>query len=113
MYRTRAGADPWVCDSNQTLRLPQKGQTVTRQTFTLQLYQAKLQKAELRDGHSLLCSNFVGENPEVLWECYIQLTRMEAAFKHWKSESGLSPIYHQAEKWVEAHIFVAFQAHAL
>jgi len=96
-----------------TIRLPQEREEVTRQTFTFQLNKAKLQKAELRDGHYLLRSNLVGENPEVLWELYIQLTQIEAAFKTLKSELGLRPIYHQVEKRVEAHIFVAFLAYAL
>jgi hypothetical protein len=96
-----------------SLRLPREGEEVTPQTFTFQLHQEKLQKAELRDGHYLLRSNLLGENPEVLWERYIQLTQIEAAFKTLKSELGLRPIYHQGEKRVEAHIFVAFLAYAL
>ena len=95
------------------MRVPQEGEEVTRQTFTFELDQGKLQKAELRDGHYLLRSNLVGEDPAVLWECYILLTQIEAAFRTLKSELGLRPIYHQAEKRVEAHIFVAFQAYAL
>jgi hypothetical protein len=95
------------------LRLPPEGEEVTRQTFTFHLDQAKLQKAELRDGHYLLRSNRVGENPSVLWECYILLTQIEAAFRTLKSELGLRPIYHQMENRVEAHIFVAFLAYAL
>ncbi len=95
------------------LRLPKEGEEVTRQTFTFQLDKEKLRKAELRDGHYLLRSNLLGENPEVLWERYIQLTQIEAAFKTLKSELGLRPIYHQVEKRVEAHIFVAFLAYAL
>lgn len=95
------------------IRLPQEGEGVTRQTFTFQLDREKLQKAELRDGHYLLRSNLVGEDPSVLWERYIQLTHIEAAFKVLKSELGLRPIYHQIEKRVEAHIFVAFLAYAL
>ena len=95
------------------LQLPQEGATVTRQTFTFALDQEKLRKAELRDGHYLLRSNLVGEDPAVLWERYIQLTQIEAAFKTLKSELGLRPIYHQVEKRVEAHIFVAFLAYAL
>ena len=39
--------------------------------------------------------------------------QIEAAFKTLKSELGLRPIYHQVEKRVEAHIFVAFLAYAL
>jgi len=95
------------------IRLPEEGETVTRQTFTFHLDKEKLKKAELRDGHYLLRSNLVGEDPSVLWERYIQLTQIEAAFKTLKSELGLRPIYHQLEKRVEAHILVAFLAYAL
>jgi Transposase DDE domain len=95
------------------LRLPKEGEKVTRQTFSFHLDKEKLQKAELRDGHYLLRSNLLAEKPEVLWELYILLTQIEAAFKTLKSELGLRPIYHQVEKRVEAHIFVAFLAYAL
>jgi hypothetical protein len=95
------------------LHLPQQGDAVTRQTFTFKLDKDKLQKAELRDGHYLLRSNLVGEDPAVLWELYLQLTQIEAAFKTLKSELGLRPIYHQLENRVEAHILVAFLAYAL
>ena len=95
------------------LRLPREGEEVTRQTFTFHLDKEKLQKAELRDGHYLLRSNLLGEKPEVLWEMYILLAQIEAAFRTLKSELGLRPIYHQVEKRVEAHIFVAFLAYAL
>ena len=95
------------------LRLPQEGEAVTRQTFSFALDQEKLKKAELRDGHCLLRSNLMGEDPSVLWERYIQLTQIEAAFKTLKSELGLRPIYHQLENRVEAHILVAFLAYAL
>jgi Transposase DDE domain len=95
------------------LQLPPEGATVTRQTFTFALDKEKLNQAELRDGHYLLRSNLVGEDPAVLWERYIQLTQIEAAFKTLKSELGLRPLYHQLEKRVEAHIFVAFLAYSL
>jgi hypothetical protein len=51
--------------------------------------------------------------PGVLWERYIQLTQIEAAFKAMKSELGLRPIYHQLGHRVEAHILVAFLAYCL
>ena len=95
------------------IQLPQEGEAVTHQTFTFQLDKDKLQKAELRDGHYLLRSNLVGEDAAVLWELYLQLTQIEAAFKTLKSELGLRPIYHQLENRVEAHILVAFLAYAL
>jgi hypothetical protein len=93
--------------------LPKEGEAVTRQTFTFQLDKDKLQKAELRDGHYLLRSNLVGEDAAVLWELYLQLTQIEAAFRTLKSELGLRPIYHHLENRVEAHILVAFLAYAL
>jgi len=95
------------------IHLPQEGAAVNRQTFTFQLDKGKRQKAELRDGHYLLRSNLVGEDATVLWELYLQLTQIEAAFKTLKSELGLRPIYHQLENRVEAHILVAFLAYAL
>ncbi len=72
-----------------------------------------LRKAELRDGHYLLRSNMVAEDPAVLWERYIQLTQIETAFRTMKSEPGIRPIYHQLEHRVEAHILVAFLASCL
>jgi hypothetical protein len=55
----------------------------------------------------------VGEDPAVLWDRYIQLTQVEAAFKALKSELGLRPIHHQLEHRVEAHLLVAFLAYCL
>jgi hypothetical protein len=41
----------------------------------------------------LLRSNLVGEDPAVLWERYVQLSHIEAAFKAMKSE--LARMSHQ------------------
>jgi transposase len=95
------------------VQLPKKDQEVTRATFTFQLDKAKLTEAELRDGHYLLRTNLVAEDPKVLWDRYMQLTQIEAAFKCLKSELGIRPIYHQLEKRVEAHILIAFLAYCL
>src|SRR5437660_5163007 len=92
---------------------PQADQEVTRETFTFQLDKAKLKEAELRDGHYLLRTNLVAEDPAVLWDRYVQLTQIEAAFKCLKSDLGIRPIYHQLEHRVEAHILVAFLAYCL
>ena len=96
-----------------SLRLPQAEEAVTRQTFSFRFDKKKLEKAEWRDGHYLLRSNLVGEEASVLWEYDLLLTQIEAAFRTLKSARGLRPIYHQVEKRVEAHIFVAFLAYAL
>ena len=96
-----------------TLRVPQTEEEVTGQTFTFAVHKEKLRKAERRDGHYLLRSNLTAEDPAVLWERYVQLTHIEAAFKAMKSELGLRPIYHQLGHRVEAHILVAFLAYCL
>lgn len=96
-----------------TIRVPKADEEVTRQTFTFATDKDKLRKAEMRDGHYLLRSNLTGEDPSVLWERYVQLTQIEAAFKTMKGELGLRPIYHQLGHRVEAHILVAFLAYCL
>ena len=95
------------------ISLPKDGEAVTRRSFTFAVDRDKLRKAELRDGHYLLRSNLAGEDPAVLWDRYVQLTQVEAAFKTMKSELGLRPIYHHVEQRVEAHILVAFLAYCL
>jgi transposase len=95
------------------IRVPGKNQEVTRETFTFHTDRKKLKEAELRDGHYLLRTNLVAEDPAVLWDRYMQLTQIEAAFKCLKSELGIRPIYHQLEHRVEAHILVAFLAYCL
>ncbi len=93
--------------------LPQAEQAVTRESFTFQIDKAKLKEAELRDGHYLLRTNLVAEDPAVLWDRYMQLVQIEAAFKCLKSELGIRPIHHQLEHRVDAHILVAFLAYCL
>jgi transposase len=96
-----------------TINLPKAGELVTKETFTFKLDKAKLKEAERRDGHYLLRTNLVTEDPAVLWDRYMQLTQIEATFKCLKSDLGIRPIYHQLEHRVEAHIMVAFLAYCL
>ena len=98
--------------------MPSAKQAVTRETFTFRVRKEKLREAELVDGHYLLRSNQMGEEPAVLWERYIQLTQVqltqvEAAFKSMKGELGIRPIFHQLQRRVEAHVFVAFLGYCL
>src|SRR5436305_23621 len=95
------------------IQLPPAGQAVTRKTFTFQLNKVKLREAQLRDGHYLLRTNLVAEDPPVLWDRYMQSMQIEAAFKFLKSDLGIRPIYHQLEHRVEAHILIAFLAYCL
>jgi hypothetical protein len=61
----------------------------------------------------LLRSNLCGREPAQLWQFYMQLVEIEAAFKHLKGDLVLRPIFHRLEQRIEAHIFVAFMAYCL
>jgi transposase len=95
------------------IQLPRADEAGTRQSFQFRVDRPKLTAAELQDGHYLLRSNLVGETPTVLWERYVQLAQIEAAFKAMKSELGIRPLYHQLGHRVEAHILLAFLAYCL
>jgi transposase len=95
------------------LRLPEKDEAVTKQTFSFHTDKAKLKAAQQRDGHYLLRSNLTAEDPAVLWARYIQLTQIESVFRSLKSELGIRPIYHQLEHRADAHVLIAFLAYCL
>jgi transposase len=95
------------------VHLPEEGQPVNPQTFHFQLRKDKLRQVRRREGRYLLRSNLSADNPGRLWQFYIQLTQVEAAFKDWKDDLRLRPIFHQLEHRIEAHIFVAFLAYCL
>ena len=82
-------------------------------TFSYTLNRNKLRQARRREGRYLLRTNLCGQEPAELWQFYIQLTEIEAAFKTLKDDLGLRPIYHRLEQRIEAHIFVAFLAYCL
>jgi len=95
------------------IKLPGKDEEVTTQTFTFRLDRKKLRQVRLREGRYLLRSNLLNETPTTLWTHYIQLTEVEQTFKELKSDLSVRPIYHQCDKRIEAHIFVAFLAYCL
>jgi transposase len=82
-------------------------------TFTYSLNRKKLRTVRRREGRYLLRTNLCGRDPSELWQFYIQLTEVEAAFKNLKDDLQLRPIYHKLIGRVEAHIFVAFLAYCL
>jgi transposase len=81
--------------------------------FSFRLNRQKLRQVRQREGRYLLRANLSGRDPDELWQFYIQLTEIEAAFKNLKDDLQLRPIYHQLENRIEAHIFVAFMAYCL
>jgi transposase len=94
-------------------QVPPEDQPVNEQTFTFKLRTDKLRQVRRREGRYLLRSNLSAEDPGKLWQFYIQLTQVEAAFKDLKDDLSLRPIFHQLECRIEAHIFVAFLAYCL
>ena len=82
-------------------------------SFSFRLNRKKLRQVRRREGRYLLRTNLCGKQPAELWQFYIQLVEIEAAFKNLKDDLQLRPIYHQLQQRIEAHIFVAFMAYCL
>jgi hypothetical protein len=81
--------------------------------FRFSLDRKKLRQARKREGRYLLRTNLTEDNPARLWSYYLQLVRVEEAFKNLKGDLAIRPIFHQLEARVEAHIFIAFLAYCL
>jgi transposase len=82
-------------------------------SFSFRLNRKKLRAVRRREGHYLLRTNLSAKPPDQLWQLYIQLVEIEAAFKNLKDDLALRPIGHQLPSRIEAHIFVAFMAYCL
>jgi beta-xylosidase len=61
-------------------------------TFNFALNRNKLRAVRRREGRYLLRTNLCGKDPAELWQFYIQLVEVEAAFKTMKDDLQLSPI---------------------
>jgi hypothetical protein len=95
------------------VQVPKAEEPVRAGTFTFSLRKERLRAAMRSEGDYLLRSNLSGEDPAILWQRYIQLTEIEAAFRNLKSDLAIRPIHHQKDPRIEAHIFVAFLAYCL
>jgi hypothetical protein len=99
-----------------TIRLPREGEPVNRSTLRCSFDLTEWRRAVQRDGAYLLRGHLPGSvapDPASLWRMYMQLVAVEEAFKHFKSDLAIRPVWHQLEKRVEAHILVAFLGYAL
>jgi hypothetical protein len=90
------------------LAVPKQGAT-----FTYQLDRNKLKQVRRREGRYLLRTNLSASDPAKLWQFYLQLVEVEAAFKTLKGDLAIRPIFHQDQPRIEAHIFIAFLAYCL
>ena len=82
-------------------------------SFTYCLKRDKLKQVHRREGRYLLRTNLTGTDPAELWRYYLQLTRIEEAFRNLKGDLAIRPIYHQLEARIEAHLFISFLAYCL
>ena len=92
--------------------MPKEREAINAQTFTFRLRWASIGKWYRREGRYLLRSNLTGTDPKVLWQYYLQLVAIEAAFKNLKDDLS-SARSSTKERRIEAHIFVAFLAYCL
>jgi transposase len=92
---------------------PAKGQRSKRVDFGFKLSRSRLRIARRREGRYLLRTNLTATDPAQLWQFYLQLTEVEAAFKDIKGDLSIRPIFHQLEHRIEAHIFVCFLAYCV
>lgn len=92
---------------------PEPGQPIDAQTFTFRLALERYRQWYRREGRYLLRTNLTQSDPKVLWEYYLQLVAIEAAFKNLKDDLQIRPVFHKKEGRIEAHIFVAYLAYCL
>ncbi|MEI7902875.1 MAG: IS1634 family transposase, partial [bacterium] len=95
------------------IHLPPEGHAVTGDSFRFALRKDAFRAAWRRDGAYILRGTLRENDPAVLWQRYMLLTEIEAAFKCLKSELAVRPVHHQLEHRVEAHILVAFLGYCL
>ena len=81
--------------------------------FTYRLDRDKLRQVRRREGRYLLRTNLTESDPAKLWQFYLQLVEVEAAFRTLKGDLAIRPVFHQEERRIEAHIFIAFLAYCL
>ena len=84
-----------------------------RPSFSFALNRKKLLITRRREGRYLLRTNLTDNDPAQLWQYYTQLVAVEEAFRNLKGDLAIRPIFHQDEKRIEAHIFIAFLAYCM
>jgi hypothetical protein len=81
--------------------------------FTYRLNLTKLRQVRRREGRYLLRTNLTETDPVKLWNYYLQLVQVEEAFRTLKSDLAIRPIFHQEQRRIEAHVFLAFLAYCV
>ena len=81
--------------------------------FIYPLNRHKLRQVRRREGRYLLRTNLTENDPALLWQYYTQLVAVEQAFKNLKGDLAIRPIFHQDERRIYPHIFIAFLSYCL
>jgi transposase len=92
-----------------SVAVAKRGKPAVSWSWDVERYRAAL----ATDGAYVLQSNRAGWTAEQFWQTYMQLTMAEKAFRVFKSELRLRPVWHQYSGRVQAHVFVCVLAYAL
>jgi transposase len=87
--------------------------TPTGQQLQVQESATALQNERDLQGVYLLRSTDSALSAADLWHTYMLLTRVEAAFRHLKTDLSIRPIFHHKEKRGDAHVLFSVLAYAL
>lgn len=93
--------------------IPSANEPINEDTFFWKINRIKYSQIYRRDGRYLLRTNQTWKDPGEAWRQYMVLTEVEEAFRNLKGALAIRPIYHQLERRIDAHIFVAFLAYCL
>jgi IS4 transposase len=85
----------------------------TQAKFTYRLNRKRLRQVRRREGRYLLRTNRTETDPVKLWNYYLQLVQVEEAFRTLNSDLAIRPSFHQDQRRIEAHVFIAFLAYCL
>ncbi len=86
---------------------------ITNPQFIGEPLDEKRQKLQNLDGNYLLKTTRQDLSDEQIWQMYVMLTRVEAAFRNLKTDLKLRPNFHQKEIRVEGHVFITILAYHL
>ena len=87
--------------------------TVKEPDFSGEPIDEKRAKLQNLDGNYLLRTNRDDLTDSEIWQMYLMLTRVEAAFRNLKTDLKIRPNFHQKERRVEGHVFITVLAYHL
>jgi transposase len=70
-------------------------------------------EADPLSGSYVIETPFTEKSAQEIWQLYMTLTMVEAAFRSIKSDLGTRPFYHQGAERTEGHLFIAVIAYHL